>query len=112
MRRPASKNHQLQCRERLHLLSASVWLRLWCPLRLQPGVRCLWPARRSIIRFLLRCWHALRLQCAATERDGLRVGTTVIELAAAHGRTSRPGELFPNPLNSGTDRTGAAAVTK
>ena len=27
----------------------------------------------------LRCRHALRLQCAATERDGLRVGTAVIE---------------------------------
>ena len=38
-------------------------------LRLQPGV---WPVRRSIIRFLLRCRHALRLQCATTERDGLR----------------------------------------
>ena len=52
----------------------------WCPLRLQPGVHCLWRVRRSIIRFLLCCWRALRLQCAATERDCLRVGTTVVEL--------------------------------
>ena len=45
------------------------------PLRPQPGIHCLWPARRSIACF---CF-ARRLPCAATERDGLRVGTTVIE---------------------------------
>ena len=42
------------------------------PGRLQPGVNCLWPFRRSIIRFSLRCRHSLRLQRAATERDGVR----------------------------------------
>ena len=36
-------------------------------LRLQAGVRCLLPVRRSILRFFLRCWHASRLQCATTE---------------------------------------------
>ena len=70
------RNHQLQCEngsncsvqvEFLHVL-----LRFSCPLRLQPRVHCLWPAGRSILRFLLQCQHALRLQCTATERDGLR----------------------------------------
>ena len=51
-----------------------VLLRLWCPLRLQPGVHCMHHT------LLLRCRHALRLQCAATERGGLRVGTTFFEL--------------------------------
>ena len=41
------------------------------PGRLQPGVNCLWPFRRSIL-FSLRCHHSLRLQRAATERDGVR----------------------------------------
>ena len=40
------------------------------PGRLQPGVNYLWPFRRSIIRFSLRCHHSSRLQRAATERDG------------------------------------------
>ena len=31
---------------------------------------------------------------------------------SSSGRTSRPGELFPNPQSSGTDWTGAAAVSK
>ena len=53
--------------EFLHVL-----LRFSCPLRLQPRVHCLWPAGRSILRFLLQCQHALRLQCTATERDGSR----------------------------------------
>ena len=62
------------------LLSASrvpfYLLRLWCPLRLRPGVHCLWRVRRSIIRFF--CRHALRLRCATTGRDGSRVGTTML----------------------------------
>ena len=42
------------------------------PGRLQPGVNCLLPFRRSIIHFSLRCHHSLRLQHAATEHDGVR----------------------------------------
>ena len=70
------RNHQLQCEngsncsvqvEFLHVL-----LRFSCPFRLQPRVHCLWPAGRSILRFLLQCQHVLRLQCTATERDGSR----------------------------------------
>ena len=53
MRRPA-----LQCRERLfcsvQVEFLFVLLRLWRPLRLQPGVHCMLPVRRSITRFLLR----------------------------------------------------------
>ena len=55
--------------------SLRVLLRLWCPLRPQPWIHCLQPARRSITCF---CF-AWRLPCAATELDGLREGTTVIE---------------------------------
>ena len=76
MRRPASKNHQLQCRERLHVRSANR-----VPTCFVAALVSLSTAARDPLPLasakkhrvlLLRRRHALRLQCAATERDGLR----------------------------------------
>ena len=50
------QGRNLFCSVQLEFLC--VLLRIWCPLRLQPGVHCLWPLRRSITRDLL-CRRAL-----------------------------------------------------
>ena len=56
---------------------------------------------------LLRCRQALRLQCAATERDGLRVGTTVIKrymnslLLMLFLRSTSPYSFMASPLGDG-----------
>ena len=84
MRRPAWKNHQLQCGERLHLLSANRVLTCFVAtlVSLATAARDPLPLASATKHhvLLLRCQHALRLQCAASERDGLRVSAAVIEL--------------------------------
>ena len=79
--RPVSKYHQLQSRQPLHLLTASR-VPICCDHLDVPGVfsqgstaSCHF--RRSIILFSLRCQHSLRLQRAATERDGVRFSQQV-----------------------------------
>ena len=76
VRRPVSKSQQLQCKDR-HRLPVQVefpcvLLQPWCPWRLHPGSTASGQCEKAPYAFSLRCGHALRLQCAATERDGVK----------------------------------------
>ena len=105
MRRPTSEITSCSAVqvEFLHVL-----LRFSCPLRLQPRVHCLWPAGRSILRFLLQCQHALRLQCTATERDGFERRLSFHEMSH-EGASST---LCRSPTRRSPSRTSVPSGTE
>ena len=73
-------------------------------------------SRRPTLHPLSRVTIGANVQKGYSSGNGIVTGLRNVVwppevLNSSSRRTSRPGELFPNPQSCGTDRTGAAAVT-